>query len=97
MMWYWSGGMYWWGWLLGAIGMAAFWGVIIWAVWYFVTGVSRRPGLEQSPGEAKRILDERLARGELSPEEYRHLRELMTNDDLHAGNGRTPVGTGGQR
>jgi putative membrane protein len=97
MMWDWSGGMHWWGWLLGAVGMVAFWGLLIWAVWYFVTGVSRRPEQGQGPGEANRILDERLARGEISPEEYRHLRELIRNDDLHAGNGQTPVGTGGQR
>lgn len=50
MMWYWSGGgVHWWGWLLGFIGMIAFWGLIVWAVWYFVAGITggserRQPG-----------------------------------------------------
>ena len=78
MMWYWSGGMQWWGWLLGTIGMVAFWGLIIWAVWYFVTGANRQPDPDRtSPGDAKRILDERLARGEIDIDQYRVTRELI--------------------
>jgi putative membrane protein len=96
-MWYWSGGMHWWGWLLGMVGMVAFWGLIIWAVWYFVTGGSRRPDHPQGPGEARRILDERLARGEISPEEYGHLLGVMRGDAVHAGNGQSPAASGGQR
>jgi hypothetical protein len=38
MMWYWGGGMHWWGWLLGLLGMLASWAAVIWAVWYFLTG-----------------------------------------------------------
>jgi hypothetical protein len=41
---------------------------------------------------AKRILDERLARGEIDPEEYRRLRDVMTNNGTRAGNGRSAVG-----
>ena len=98
MMWYWSGGMHWWGWLLGTIGMIAFWGLIIWAVWYFVTGANRRPDPDRtSPGDAKRILDERLARGEIDTDEYRRLLAVIRGDSVGAGNGQSPVGTGGQR
>jgi putative membrane protein len=104
MMWYSNGGMQWWGWLLGALGMVAFWGLIIWAVWYFVTGQYRRPGQDsgspadshRSPGDARRILDERLARGEIDAEEYRRLRDLVGG---YSGtpDGQPPVATGGQR
>ena len=42
---------------------------------------SRRRSLstsgEQQPGSARRILDERLARGEIDAEEYRRLRETL--------------------
>jgi putative membrane protein len=98
MMWYSGSGMEWWGWLLGALGMVAFWGLIIWAVWYFVTGQNRRPGQDSSPpGDARHILDERLARGEITPEEYRRLRDLMYSDYAGTGDRQPPVGTGGQR
>jgi putative membrane protein len=97
MMWYWGGGMHWWGWLLGMLGMVTFWAAVIWAVWYFVTGQYRRPDAEsRSPGDARRILDERLARGEIDVEEYRRLRDLI---DGYTGtrDGQPPVATGAQR
>lgn len=78
MMWYWGGAVHWWGWLLGALGMVAFWALAIWAVWYFVTAVTRRA--EEGPhpsSDPKRILDERLARGEIDAEDYRRLRDLL--------------------
>ena len=96
MMWYWGGGVHWWGWLLGAIAMVVFWVVLIWAVWYVVTAVLRRP--EDRPpaaGDPKRILDERLARGEIDADEYRRLRDLLREGDRHAPGGQRPVGTGG--
>ena len=99
MMWYWGGGVHWWGWLLGALAMVAFWGVLIWAVWYFVTAVTRRPdgGRSQSdrPGTAdpKRILDERLARGDIDAEEYRRLRDLLQERDRSTPGAQRPVST----
>ena len=97
MMWYWGSGGHWWWALLGFIGMVAFWGLIIWAAWYFVSGLSRGPDHRQGPGEAKRILDERLARGEIDSDEYRRLLGLITGDNLHAGNGQSQVSSGSQR
>lgn len=92
MMWYWGGGMHWWAWLLGFAGMVAFWGLVIWGVWYLFTGWSRQSHLEQPPAPpAKQILDERLARGEISPEDYRRLRDLMTGPD-HESAGTGPAG-----
>lgn len=98
MMWYWGGGVHWWGWLLGTIGMIAFWALIICAVWYIVSGPTRRPpnhpGLQSN---AKRVLDERLARGEIDTDEYRRLLAVMREGDLHTGNGHAPAQSGGQR
>jgi putative membrane protein len=96
MMWYWGSGVHWWGWLFGTVGMLAFWGVIIWGVWYLVTGPSRRPDHPQAPGDVKRILDERLARGEISPEEYGHLLSLIRGEGARAGNGQSTAAGGGR-
>lgn len=78
MMWYWGGGMHWWGWLLGSLGMIFFWALVIWAVWYVATSMTRGSG-GPTPGRrgAKELLDERLARGEIDPEEYERLRDLL--------------------
>lgn len=103
MMWYWGGGVHWWGWLLGVLAMVSFWAVLLWAVWYFVTAL-RRPPEERPPRsrDAKQILDERLARGELDPEEYRQLRDLLQGDVGRAepsqgAEEEHPVGTGAGR
>ena len=66
-----------WGWLLMTLGMLGFWALVA-----VVVGVAllRRPGQpdQQPPPDqqprpgAEEILAERLARGELDPEEYRH-------------------------
>ncbi len=85
------------GWLLGAIGVVAFWGLIIWAIWYFVTSLTRHPGHDHPPADPRRVLDGRLARGEIDAEEYKQLRDLMRGDEVGAGNGRSPVGTAEKR
>ena len=98
MMWYWGGGVHWWGWLLGTIGMVAFWGLVIWAIWYFVTAVTRRP--EDRPpanSDPKAILDERLARGEIDAEEYRHLRDVLRGNDTTPTGPKEPTATGDRR
>lgn len=97
MMWYWGAGVHWWGWLLGVATMVVFWGLVVWAIWAVVTSVTRRPEHAQRPGEAKGILDERLARGEIDPEQYRRLRDLMAEDEVGSVGGQTPVDTGDRR
>lgn len=86
MMWYSDNGMHWWGWLIGALAMLAFWVLIAWAIWYAVKSLSRRndqagpgrpSGTDGLPADPKRILDERLARGEIDTEEYIRLRDLL--------------------
>ena len=94
MMWYWGGGVHWWGWLLGALGMVAFWGLVVWAIWYLVTALAR-PQHGQRAGDAKMILDERLARGEIDVAEYQRLRDLHAGNDVGSTGPQPPVGTGG--
>lgn len=48
MMWYWGGGVHWWGWLAGGLAMVLFWGLVIWAISYFVTNFSRHRLSRQS-------------------------------------------------
>ena len=93
MMWYWGGGVHWWEWLLGFIGMVLFWGLIIWAVWSLVSGLSGRSPQPPPPAasDARRILDERLARGEIDVEEYRRLLDVMRSGP----DGRPHAPTGG--
>ncbi len=92
MMWYWGGGMHWWGWLLGGVGVVVFWGLVVWGIWYFVTSATRQSDHWRQPRDAKAILDERLARGEIDVDEYRRLREVMSGDGVRTGDGQTPVG-----
>lgn len=69
------------------IGMILFWGLLIWAVYALVTTAGRRPPRHDGDGGgngARKILDERLARGEIDEVEYRRLRRLI---DAGAGQG----------
>jgi putative membrane protein len=79
MMWYGSHWVFWQVALMW-VGMIAFWGLLIWAVVALVTESSKRSsGPQQSPaGDARRILDERLARGEIDVEEHRRLRDAIS-------------------
>jgi putative membrane protein len=68
-----------WGWwVLMSIGMVAFWGVVIWGIIALVRGVGSGP--RQQASETDRpldILQRRLARGEISAEEYEQLRDAL--------------------
>jgi putative membrane protein len=67
------------------IGMIAFWGMLIWGVYTFATNATRRPAADQidrkgdGAGEARQILDQRLAKGEIDADEYRRMRDLIVN------------------
>ena len=77
-MMFWYGGAWpWWGAVLMWAGMLAFWAAVIWAGYFLATGFSRRPAPEPPAPDARCILDERLARGEIDAEQYRSLRELI--------------------
>jgi putative membrane protein len=84
MMFWSSGGWAWWQAGLMWVGMIAFWGLLIWGIYALVTGATRRAGPgagngEQRGGDARRILDERLARGEIDTEEYQRLRDALAS------------------
>lgn len=97
MMFWYGGGWAWWQAGPMWVAMIAFWALLIWAVYAPVTGATRRPG-QAGPGgqpqasDARRILDERLARGEVDTEEYQRLRNL-----LDGGTGRSAAGSGSTR
>ena len=97
MFWYGNAGWAFWQIALMWAFMAAFWGLLIWAAYALITSATRRPGAE-APGDerggdpARRILDERLARGEIVTDEYRRLRDVLASDD-----DRSPAGRGSGR
>ena len=71
----------WSGWDLAGtwILMLLFWGVVVWAVVAVVavvTSGSRRHAIDRSV-ESRKILDRRLATGEINDDEYRQVRELL--------------------
>jgi uncharacterized membrane protein len=74
------------------IAMTVFWGLPIWASHSLITSAARRPGRwardgEHRCGDARRILDGRLADGEIDTGSYRRLR-----DEVSSGEGRRPAG-----
>jgi putative membrane protein len=87
MMFWYGGGWAWWQAGLMWLAMIAFWALLIWAIYALVTGITRRPGPAgpggRQPSDALRILDERLARGEIDTEEYQRLREVLGGGTGH--------------
>jgi len=82
MFWY---GAHWAFWQAGLMwgGMIVFWGLLIWAIYALVTTTRKPPRDDNDGGEARRILDQRLASGEIDEAEYQRLRELLNNCDRH--------------
>ncbi len=86
-MMFWNGGGWpFWEVALMWVGMIAFWGLLIWGVYALITTATRRPGgeargEEHSGPDVQRILDERLARGEIDTDEYRRLRDVLASSD----------------
>jgi putative membrane protein len=89
-MMFWYGG-HWAFWMAGLMwaGTIVFLGLLIWGIYALVSSANRKPGGKEDAGDARRILDERLARGEIDAEEYRRLREL-----IGSGGSSTPVSSG---
>lgn len=80
MMFWYGSHLVFWQVALMSVGMIAFWGLIVWALYAFIGSASRRPGDEVPGREARRILDQRLAKGEIDVEEYQRLRETIGGD-----------------
>lgn len=72
-----------WGWwILTTVGMIAFWGLVIYAIVWLIRGGrpqdAWRPTSERpDPDAPQEILRRRLARGEISLEEYERLRAAL--------------------
>ncbi len=74
----WGYGMGWGGWLLMALMMAGFWALVVAAIVAAFRSSSRsggsgrlsRPGRDTRSDGARRILDERYARGEIDEQDY---------------------------
>ncbi len=79
-----SGGS-WSGWEVAGmgLGMVIFLALIIWAVYVVVTATSRRHVAEHHDDGAERILDERLAVGEIDADEYQRLRVVLAARNSH--------------
>ena len=79
------------------VGMIAFWGLLIWGVYALATGATSKPAADQldrgrdGGREARHILDQRLAKGEIDADEYRRVRDLIEEDE------RVPVCMGDRR
>lgn len=63
---FWEVGLMW-------LGMIVILGLLVWGIYALVTSQPRK----QSSDPAARILDERLARGEIDAAEYQHLKDVM--------------------
>lgn len=70
VMWEWHSA---WAWWCMGVAMVIFWGLVAWVV---VTLV-RRSGPSDRTSEARGLLDERFARGEIDEDEYRRRRALI--------------------
>lgn len=70
----------WGGWLVMALFMVVFWGLVIYAVVALFRGsaTSSRSG-SADPADPRRILDERLARGDIQVEEYQARKDALAD------------------
>ena len=70
-----------WGIGLMWIGMIAVLAFLIWLAYALITSANRRPGRDQDNPDARSVLDQRLARGEIDAAEYQRLRSLIGPGD----------------
>ena len=80
MFWYGAHWMWWQASLMWA-GMLVFLGVLFWGIYALIRSATRRPGGTEHEADARGILDERLARGEIGADDYQRLRDLMRPDN----------------
>jgi putative membrane protein len=74
-MMYWDGDGSGWGWMVAMMMiMILFWGSLVALIWVGIRSLVQRPGGSVDPARpesgAREILAQRLARGEIEPEEY---------------------------
>lgn len=76
MMGWYHDGTGWGGWLVMAIGMIAFWGLVVWAVVVLFRDTKSDPG-RHPHHDPLEILDARFARGEIDETEYRGRADVL--------------------
>jgi putative membrane protein len=70
-------------WIAMVLVMLAFWTLIVFLVVYVVRTLGHRDSGQSAtaaPDQARRILDERLARGEIDAHEYNQRRQLLRSN-----------------
>ena len=75
----WGNGMGWGGWLLMSLTTVGFWALVVFgivALFRGTGGVGARAGGRER--DARQIVDERFARGEIDAEEYRSRQSLLS-------------------
>lgn len=73
----WNDGMGWTGWLLMSLTAIAFWALVVVAVVALFRGTRSDPKQARDENDdARRILDQRFARGEIDTDEY-HARQVV--------------------
>ena len=89
MVWF---GSHWTFWQSGLMSLAilAFWLLVAWVIYASVTAGPPRTRSREDGADARHILDQRLARGEIDAEEYRRLRELIDPGGHHTAAGTWP-------
>ena len=76
MMGWYNDGMAWGGWLAMLLGMAAFWGLVVWAV-VMLFRDTRSGDTRPAHRDPLDTLGERFARGEIDETEYRARAEVL--------------------
>ena len=76
-MWHDGGGLGAGGWIVMSLMMLVFWAVVVGGAVWLLRGGRGQTGASRAG--AQQILDERFARGELTEEEYRQRRALLTS------------------
>jgi len=82
MVWF---GSHWTFWQSGLMSIAilVFWLLVVWVIYAFITSGPPRTRSRDDGSDARQILDQRLARGEIDAEEYQRLRDLIASDGRH--------------
>ena len=90
MVWF---GSHWAFWQSGLMSVAilVFWLLVAWVIYAFITSGPPRTRTRDDGADARHILDQRLARGEIDAEEYRRLRDLIDSDGHRPTGGTWPT------
>ena len=79
MMWNNGYGMGWGAWIVMGVGAIAFWAVVVVVVRSLLPGRNAHQDAAVARPDPLALLKERLARGEVTPEEYEQRRRLITD------------------